>query len=104
MTVGIVIKIPNKFRLCAVLIFQMGIWQNFEVPNYILIRQTVSLIRKAVPHRHNYADRHNPITYVIQTTPYLHIGRKLFLRKIRKHYNLSSYLLGLVYKASTSYL
>jgi hypothetical protein len=44
-----------------------GIWQNFEVPNYILIRQTVSLIRKAVPHRHNYADRHNPITYVTLT-------------------------------------
>jgi hypothetical protein len=43
----------------------MGIWQNFEVPNYILIRQTVSLIRKAVPHYYNYADRYNPITYVI---------------------------------------
>ena len=64
MTVGIVIKIPNKFRLCAVLIFQVGIWQNFEVPNYILIRQTVSLIRKAVPYRYNYADRYNPITYI----------------------------------------
>ena len=30
-----------------------------------LIRHAVSLIRQAVgPHRHNYADRHNPITYV----------------------------------------
>jgi len=63
--------VPTKFRLCAVLIFQKGIWQNFEVPNRILIRQAVSLIRKAVgPHRYNYADRYNPITYVIKSTLY----------------------------------
>ena len=37
----------------------MGIWQNFEVPNYILIRQAVSPIRKAV-----VADRHNPIAVI----------------------------------------
>ena len=49
---------------------QMGIWQNFEVPNYILIRQAVSLIRKAVPHCYNYTDRHNPITYVIVKKAY----------------------------------
>ena len=50
---------------------QMGIWQNFEIPNYMLIRQAVSLTRKAVgPHRHNYADRHNPITYVIENKQY----------------------------------
>jgi hypothetical protein len=60
MTIGIVITVPNKFRLYTVLMFQMGIWQNFEVPNRILIRQTVSPIRKAV-----VADRHNIVTYVI---------------------------------------
>ena len=68
MTIGIIISVPTKFRLCAVLMFQiiqMGIWQNFEVPNRMSIRQAVSLIRKAVGrHRHNYTDRHNPITYV----------------------------------------
>ena len=64
-TVGIV----NKFHLYAVLMFQtiqMGIWQNFEVPNRMLIRQAVSPIRKAV-----VADRHNPIA-VITLSPTLY--------------------------------
>jgi hypothetical protein len=47
--------------------FQMGIWQNFEVPNRMLIRQAVSPIRKAV-----VADRHNPIA-VITLSPTLYI-------------------------------
>jgi hypothetical protein len=61
----------------------MGIWQNFEVPNHILIRQAVSLIRKAVPHRHNYADRHNSITYVIvKPTLYLKIIKNTVVLKL----------------------
>ena len=32
----------------------------------MLIRQAVNLTRKAVgPHRYNYANRYNPITFVI---------------------------------------
>ena len=45
--------------------FQIGIWQNFEVPNRMLIRQAVSPIRKAV-----VADCHNPIA-VITLSPTL---------------------------------
>ena len=45
--------------------FQMGMWQNFEVLNHILIRQAVSPIRKAV-----VAYRHNPIA-VITLSPTL---------------------------------
>ena len=64
----IMVGVVNKFHLYAVLMFQtiqMGIWQNFEVPNRMLIRQAVSPIRKAV-----VADRHNPIA-VITLSPTL---------------------------------
>ena len=62
------VGVVNKFHLYAVLMFQtiqMGIWQNFEVPNRMLIKQAVSLIRKAV-----VADRYNPIA-VITLSPTL---------------------------------
>ena len=47
--------------------FQMGMWQNFEVLNHILIRQAVSPIRKAV-----VADCYNPIA-VITLLPTLYL-------------------------------